>query len=264
MPASSARTFLARALQRSRVPSLLLTAGLLCCACGRKEDPATQKAPPAYGIPQQRATNTSTALPGQSPEANRMERERQVVPDGRTRFEEPPLKAAADQGTAQDEKKDRDYGAELAQQLNKSVPGCLGSFSPSTTSVTISVTAQVMSSGMVSRAEASASGLTPAILACIKKLAASAQLQAPVADAPRSVQAQLTLQTQGTPKAAQLKAAPAEEFEADQRDENPRDSKVPHVENDPVEVEQKLYEHSREGTEVPDPKDEPPADNHTD
>jgi hypothetical protein len=257
MPASTARTMLVRALKRSRAAGLVLTSSLLCCACGGKEPPLPEPPARTYGIPQQRPTNTSTAPSGL--EANRMDPSRPLGVDPHPRFEEP--KGTARQADAPTELKERDYSAELAALLSKSVPSCLASFKPSAGTVSIQVTAQVMSSGTISRAEAQGSGLTPAILACIKKLAGTLQLNGPVADAPRSVQTQVTLQTQGTPNAPQPRAA-AEETDEDERDGDPRDSKVHQVEDDPPEVDQKHDEPTREAPEPPDPKDEPPADNH--
>jgi hypothetical protein len=262
MPASTAHTMLVRALQRSRAPGLVLTSWLLCCACGRKE-PLPEPPARTYGIPQQRTTNTSTTPPGQGPEANRMDPNRALEVDRRPRFEEP--KGPPGQADAPPELKQRDYSAELAALLSKSVPSCLASFKPSAGTVSIQVTAQVMSSGTISRAEAQGSGLTPPILACIKKLAGTLQLNGPVADAPRSVQTQVTLQTtaQGAPNAPQPKAA-AEDTNDDERDGDPRDSKVHQVDDDPAEVDQKHDEPTREAPEPPDPKDEQPTDNHTD
>lgn len=261
MPAPTARTLLVRALQYSRAQGLVLSAALVWCACGGNEPPVPERPLPVYGMTRQLPTNTATAQPGAGPEANRME-ENSRYPDPRPRFEEPPLKAA-EKAAPPEEKKERDYSAELSSLLTQSVPGCLTASPPSTTSVSIQVTAQVMATGTISRAEAQGAGLAAPALTCIKNAASTLRLKAPVADAPRSVQTQLTFQTQGTPKAVQPKAA-AEDAREDERDGDPRDSKVHHVDDNPVEVEQKLYENTREAAEVPDPKDEPPADNHTD
>ncbi|HTU58054.1 MAG TPA: hypothetical protein VMF89_06465, partial [Polyangiales bacterium] len=108
---------------------------------------------------------------------------------------------------------------------------------------------------------AQGTGLSALALTCIKKAAGALQLMAPVADAPRSVRADVMFRTQDTPKALQPKAA-EEDTHEDERDGNPRDSKVHDVDDNPREVEQKLYEDTREAPEAPDPKDEPPADNH--
>jgi|GEM_PF-3809036 len=260
MPATTARTILVRALQHPRAQGLVLSAALGCYACGGKEPPLPERPLPVYGMTRQLPTNTSTAQPGPSPEANRMDQNRAYGGDVHPRFEEPPLKAA-EKPALPEEKKERDYSAELSSLLSQSVSGCLTASPPSTTSVSIRVTAQVMATGTVSRAEAQGAGLAAPALTCIKSAASALHFKAPVADAPRSVQAQLTFQTQGTPKALQAKAA-AEDTREDERDGNPRDSKVRDVDDSPVEVEQKLYENAREAAEVPDPRDEPPADNH--
>jgi hypothetical protein len=120
-----------------------------------------------------------------------------------------------------------------------------------------------MASGVVNRADAQATGLTPPILACIKNLAGSLQLLGPIADAPRNVQTQLTLQTPGSPDARQPRAA-TDNTDEDARDGDPRDSKLHQVEDDPPEVQQKLEEPTREAPEPPDPPDQAPADNHAD
>ena len=259
MPAATARAL--HALRRSRTPGLMLSFAIWAGACGGKEPPLPQKGPPAYGIPRQRPTSTATTPPGKSPEPIRSDQNRALPTDQRPRSEEPPPTAAEE--APPEEKKERNYSAELAGLLSKSVPGCLASFAPSTSVVSIQVTAQVMTSGTVSRAEAQGAGLTPPALACIKKAAGALQLNGPVADAPRSVQAQLTLQTQATPKPAQPLAA-EEDTREDERDGDPRDSKVHQVDDNPREVEQKVDEQTREGPEPADPKDEPPTDNHTD
>jgi hypothetical protein len=260
MPASTARTVLVRVLQHSRAQGLVLSAALLCCACGGNEPPVPQRPLPTYGMTRQLPTNTSTAQPSGSPEASRSNQNSAYAGDTHPRFEEPPLKAA-EKAAPPEEKKERDYSAELSSLLSQSVSGCLTASPPSTSSVSIRVTAQVMATGTVSRAEAQGAGLAAPALTCIKNAASALRLKAPVADAPRSVQAQLTFQTQGAPKAMQPKAA-EEDSREDERDGNPRDSKVHDVDDHPVEVEQKLYENAREAAEVPDPKDEPPADNH--
>lgn len=260
MPASSARTLLVRALHRSRAPGLLLSAAI-SCGCGDKERPLPQRPAPTYGIPQQRPTNTVITPPGSSPQAKSILDERASAAARQPRVEQP--LQTPEQAAPGEEKKERDYSAELAALLSKSVPGCLTAWKPSTPALTIQITAQVMASGTISRAEAQAPGLTPAIIGCIQKLAGAVQLNGPVADAPRKVQTQLTLQMQGTPNAPQPKAA-SDDTQEDERDENPRDSRLQQVENDPAEVEQKLYEPTREAPEPPDPKDEPPADNHAD
>jgi len=260
MPAPTARTMVVRVLQRSHALVLVLGGALLCGACGGKEPPLPQKPPPTRGIPRARTTNTSTTLPAQTPEANGVGQSAPFA--ARARAGEPPPKAA-EQEAPPEAKKERDYSAELSALLSKSVPGCLAASPPGTSSASIAVTVYVVASGTVSRAEVQGAGVPAPALACIKKAAGGLQLKAPVADAPRSVQTQLTLQTQGMPKAAQPTAA-AEDSRDDERDGNPRDSKIHHVDDHPPEVEQKLYEPTREGPEPPDPKDEPPGDNHTD
>jgi hypothetical protein len=263
MPAPTARTTLERVLQHSRAQGLVLSAALVCCACGGNEQPVPERPLPTYGMTRQLPTNTSntsTAQPSQRPEANRLNQNSAYPGDTRPRFEEPPLKAA-EKAAPPEEKKERDYSSELSNLLSQSVSGCLTASPPSTSSVSIRVTAHVMATGTVSRAEAQGAGLATPALTCIKNAAGALRLKAPVADAPRTVQAQLTFQTQGAPKALQPKAA-VEDSREDERDGNPRDSKVHDVDDHPVEVEQKLYEDAREAAEVPDPKDEPPTDNH--
>jgi hypothetical protein len=250
-----------RAIQRTRALSFVLSTCLMGCACGGKDHSLPQKPAPAYGIPHHRPTNTSTTLPGQKPEPNSYGDNHALGAEQHPRFEEP--RSAPEQAPRSAPKQERDYSAELSALLSKSVPGCLASFRPSTASITIQVSAQVMASGIVSRAEAQAPGLTPPILACIKKLASSVQLNGPVVDAPRSVQTQITLQTQGAANVPQPKAA-AEDNQDSERDGDPRDSKLHHVEDNPAEVEQRTDEPTREAPEPPDPKDESPADNHTD
>lgn len=252
---------------RARKP-LLRAAGLaLCCsllspACGSKEAAAPQAPRPAPGIPRPRPTPTAILPPsGSSPEGT-------IAPTANDtyaaksapRFETPPERpvepAPAEQGVA----KARDYSAELSGLLKQSAASCLAGWTPSRNgSVNVQVTAQVMSSGAVSRAEANAAGLTPAILGCIQKLATTLRMQGPIADAPRSVQTQLTLQAQGV-EAPQPRAATNNE---DERDENPRDSKLQEVTNDPPEVMQK-DEPVREAPEPPEPRDLPPSDTHAD
>ena len=262
MPAPTARTIPVRAHRHPRARSLALSATLVCCACGGNEAPLPQRPLPTYGIPRQTPTTPSVAQPAPSPEAHGLREDNAFAGVVHTRREEPPPRAA-EQAAPPEEKKERDYSAELSSLLSKSVPGCLTASPPSTSSVNIQVTAQVMATGTISRAEAQGAGLSAIALTCIKKAAGALQLLAPVADAPRSVQAQLMFQTQGPPKALQPKAA-EEDTHEDERDGNPRDSKVHEVDDNPAEVEQKLYEKTREATEVPDPKDEPPNDNHVD
>jgi hypothetical protein len=181
--------------------------------------------------------------------------------NSRLRFEAPPERPA-EQAAAATEAKPRDYSAELTAMLSTSAISCLAGFKPvGSSTVNLQVTAQVMSSGTVSRAEVQGKGLTPPMLACIQKLAVTSQLHGPIEGAPRSVQAQLLLQTQGSGTAPQPQAA--YDNAQDERDENPHDSKLQEVANDPAEVEQK-DEPTREAPEPPEPRDQAPADTNPD
>ena len=249
-----------------RVRALLPAAGLtLCCnllgsACSKKEATSTAEAPPpiAAGMARPRPTPTSILPPvGNSPDSMGS---RNSDPTGSSaRFDLPPPRKP-DQAApleAESTEKARDYSAELSTLLKNSAQSCLAGWDPSVkTSLIVQITAQVMGSGAISRAEAQAPGATPAVLACLKKQANALQLVAPVEGAPRSVSASVTLQTEGS-GTAQPKAAAANTQE--DRDENPRDSKLQDVENDPREVVQK-EEPVREAPEPPEPRELPPTD----
>ena len=245
-------------------PALWLSAALLGCACGGKEPALPHRPPPTRGIPQPRPTNTSTTLPGPSPEVPLAEPPRaqsaETAPKG-----DPAAAAPSEEPEGSAEPKERNYSAELAALLSTGAASCLTSFRPNGSTVSLQVTAQVMPTGTITRADAQGAGLTPPILSCLKKLAESTQLSAPVRDAPRSVRAQVTLHAQTAPSAPQPTAAAEDpDSQPDERDGDPRNSKIHAVDDDPPEVEQKLYEPSREAPEPPAPVDEPPADNHTD
>jgi hypothetical protein len=63
----------------------------------------------------------------------------------------------------------------------------------------IAVAAQVVPSGRITRAEASAAGQPPEALRCIEKLATSRSLKGPVPDAPRQVSTSVSMQVVATP-----------------------------------------------------------------
>jgi len=175
------------------------------------------------------------------------------------RFEMPPERkpaqaaAQAAEGSAQA----RDYSAELSGLLKQGAVSCLAGWdAQGKTSINLQVTAQVMGSGTISRAEVQAAGVTPTIVACVQKQARAVQLQGPIEAAPRSVSATVTLLTQGS-TTPQLKAAA--DTSQDERDENPHDSKTQDVKDDPPEVIDR-DEPVREAPEPPEPRDEPPAD----
>lgn len=265
MPAQSARRRQVRALSRSGALTLAAATALLCWACGGKEPPSSQRPAPAYGIPRQRTTSPAKSLPAATSQAQRFDPARPSEAARTPGSDQPPPTAAAEDSDAPGAKRERNYSAELTDLLGKTVPACLTSLAPSTNTVSVQVTAQVMPSGTISRAEAQGTGLTPTALACVKKAVGVLQLKGPVSDAPRSVQASLTLQAQRPANAPQpTAAADSREPNDDERDGEPRNSKIDPVSDDPPEVEQKLYEPTREGPEVPDPADEPPGDSPTD
>jgi hypothetical protein len=261
-----------RAIRRwpASVVGLALTCSVLCAACGKSDSELPSRPVQGPGIPQQRQTNTSTIPTGSTPETARWAASQaQGSLDTRPRFEAPPTVAADQAGSADGEKKQRDFSVELADLLSKNALTCIDSFTPSSRApVNVQVTAQVMASGTINRAEVSASGLTPAIVACIQKVATTVAMTGPIPDAPRTVSAQFSMTSRAAPEPRQPTAAKDDaddhHDETDQRNENPRDSKIDQVDDHPAEVEQKLYEQTREAPEPPDPVDEPPADNHTD
>lgn len=207
-----------------------------------------------------RPTPTAILPPvGNRPEAMDMGSRNTDPSSSGARFDMPPPRqpdqAAPEQAEAP--AKARDYGAELSTLLKLNAPGCLAGWDPSgKTTLIIEVTAQVMGSGTISRAEARAPGATPTVLACLKRQANALQLVGPVEGAPLSVSASVTLQTDG-PGTTQPKAAV--DNSQDDRDENPRDSKLQQVENDPKEVTQK-DEPVPEAPEPPEPRELPPTD----
>jgi hypothetical protein len=244
---------------------LALCCSLLCSACGSKEAPAPERPAPPPGMPRARPTPTAVLPPvGSSPEGTSAPGANNGYgTSGAPRFAMPTNNPLAEQAPAEvDTPKARDYGQELSTLLKQNAPSCLSGWSPSRNgSVSIQVSAQVMATGAITRADASGSGLTPSILACMQKLATTLRMQAPIADAPRNVQTSLTLQSQGG-EAPQPKAATNTANE-DERDENPRDSRLQEVANDPPEVEQK-DEPTREAPEPPEPRDLPPSDTRAD
>ncbi|HET8939146.1 MAG TPA: hypothetical protein VFN67_37130 [Polyangiales bacterium] len=246
---------------------LLGAAGLtLCCnllgsACSKK-DTSTQDAPApmAAGMTRPRPTPTAILRPvGSSPEPMGMG-SRNTDPTASSMHFEAPPPLKPEQAAAQPAEgpaKVRDYSAELSALLKQGALSCLAGWdSNGKTSIDLQVTAQVMGSGTISRAEVRAAGVTPTIVACVQKQAGALQLQGPIEAAPRSVSASLTLLTKGTPA---LQPRAAEETNQDERDENPHDSKIQDVANDPPEVMQK-DEPVREAPEPPEPRDAPPTD----
>lgn len=199
-------------------------------------------------------TSTSTVQPAQGPDAVRNQRiEPPSVSSGR--LDSPPL-AADNKEPAAAEKKARDYSAELSDLLSATV-NCLTGHKPG--AISINVSAQVMPSGSITRADAQGPGLTPVELSCIQKTVGTLHLQSPIEGAPRSVSGHLTLQSQATKDAPQPKAAAERDDRDDNdngRDENPHDTQVKEVNNDPPEVQQR-DEPTREARE---PRDETPRD----
>lgn len=113
---------------------------------------------------------------------------------------EAPTPAGEAEAEAEAEEPARDLSAELQAALAGAV-GCLGvreaDQGPDQLSFSVSVT--FTESGMATRAEASASGLTEAERVCVRQRALATRLRAPVEGAPRTVAATVTLNRQRSP-----------------------------------------------------------------
>jgi hypothetical protein len=123
-----------------------------------------------------------------------------VQPERRRRgFDDTPTPKPTDtpKNSEEDKAEKRDLGAELQTALGSPV-GCLETrpANEAPERIVISVNAQVMGSGRVSRANVASSALNPGELECIRKRAESTRLAGPIDDAPLAVTTSIELTQQ--------------------------------------------------------------------
>ena len=108
--------------------------------------------------------------------------------------------AAAGGPAATDAAAERDLARELAILIGQPI-SCvdLGAVVAGGGRVDISVSAQVVPSGRITRAEASAKGQPDRALRCVEQLATSRSLRGPVPGAPRQVATTVSMQVVATP-----------------------------------------------------------------
>lgn len=96
-------------------------------------------------------------------------------------------------GSAEAER--RDLGAELHAAVGNPA-GCLASSSPEQLPdrISMNVTAEVSSTGIVTRADVSGSSLPREVVRCVQSRVEAAQLQGPIANAPVAVHTTLTFE----------------------------------------------------------------------
>jgi hypothetical protein len=254
MSALPARAAISVSASRSRRAAMLALTCSMCSVlashgCGNDAPPANRPRP---GMVSANPTNSSTTQPMQGPDAVRNQPIQQPgLSSGR--LESPPA-AAESKAPEPAEKKARDYSAELKGLLSSSVSCLTGHKADARSAITINVSAQVMPSGSISRADAQGPGLSPVELSCIQKVVGTLRLNGPIDGAPRSVSAHLTLQSQATKEVPQPKAAA--DSDDNDREENPHETQLKEVNNDPPEVAQH-DQPVREAPEPAEPRDEP-------
>lgn len=115
---------------------------------------------------------------------------------------EPKAESSADAGgEAGASESKRDLPAELAQLVGQPL-SCVdfAAIVEGGGKLDISVSAQVVPSGRITRAEVSAPGQPPKALRCIEQLVTAGSLQAPVPEAPRAVRTTVTMQVVANPR----------------------------------------------------------------
>lgn len=238
------------------VAGLALACSLSGFSCGSDAPPPNRPGPGMVSADPARA---QAALPAAAPDAVRNQAYTRPPLSSGGLQQPPPPAADTDKAPTAPEKKERDYSAELSALLSSTVSCLTGHKADARAAITINVSAQVMPSGSISRADAQGPGLTPVELSCIQKQVSSLHLNGPIEGAPRSVSGHLTLQAQATKEAPQPKAA----VERDDDEENPHDTVVKEVANDPPEAQQH-DEPVREAPEPAEPQDQAPHDTHAD
>lgn len=176
-------------------------------ACGSKEEtvnrrprgltpaeaPTKRMDPPPAASPEPAPTSVPPSrLP--SPFAKAGDPGALMRPDASS---EPPRAQAAE---PEDAGAQRDLSGELAMLIGQPLQ-CVDvkAIAAGGGKLTISVRAQVVPSGRITRAEATAPGQTDEAVRCIERLVSSSSLKGPVPGAPRSVSSAVTMQVVATP-----------------------------------------------------------------
>ena len=194
---------------RSRTPlaAYLLTPLLL--ACGSKEEPV--KTRPRGLTPSEAPTKRMDPPSTVEPEPTPPPPPRSSLPSPfakssdpgalmRTDAATPVEPPSAQAGSTEDAAAQRDLSSELAMLIGQPLQ-CLDvkAMAAGGGKLTISVRAQVVPSGRITRAEATAPGQADEALRCVERLVTASSLKGPVPGAPRSIAAAVTMQVVATP-----------------------------------------------------------------
>jgi hypothetical protein len=171
----------------------LIALGLAACGSDKAPQPTSERPRGRLQAPpESQPAPAAPAQPGNAP-----------APAAEEAPVAAPEPAAAAEAEAKEEKKQRDYAAELLAALGTPAD-CLhersGEAAPS--ELKIDIQAYLLDSGFVSRAYARSPLLDEGELQCLSKRAGALRLTAPIEDAPRAVSATLTLQLKAADKPA--------------------------------------------------------------
>jgi hypothetical protein len=186
----------ARGRNRDRACTLAVCTLALAIAsgCGRREEEAPPQTEPAPAAPvEAEPTPSAPPPPYQDPPAWRQARARELQDDPGRAILEP---------KAQETQKPRDFSAELERMLNGANTCLQPRPRDNSSAISVSFTAHVMPSGIVSRGEVDASGLQEEERACLRARLQALQFGPPIENAPLSVMAtlQITPKTIAAPK----------------------------------------------------------------
>lgn len=180
---------------------------LLALGCSKREETPTRPRGLTPAEAPSSATSPSAAdddaPPTTSPPAVR------ALPSPFARTPQPGALAEPDAASSEHDASDgasasepkRDLSSELAQLVGQPL-SCVdfAAIVEGGGKVDIAVSAQVVPSGRITRAEVSAPGQPPKALRCIEQLVTAGSLQAPVPEAPRAVRTTITMQVVANPR----------------------------------------------------------------